>query len=242
LLKVIPLDEVHDLLQRGATPDIADDVGQTALMYAAFPPLDRELFRILVRAGGNLEARRKDGMTGLHLACAGGDAETAQEWISAGANVCATTPEGATPLMLAATWPRIVAALLNAGAEVNPVDQDGHSALVYATLKQHGLRSADQLQVIRMLIDAGADLNCRDHEGITPLGHAQRVLERTRLEKEVIQAHTSPNTVDSGTTRMRNHLIEHSREVNPDFDPSLSDDVSIAEAVTRLIASATHVE
>jgi hypothetical protein len=188
LLKRISPDDTRDLLARGANPGIADDVGQTALMHAASPPLNRERFRLLVEAGADVDARRNDGWTGLHLAAAGGMADAAEEWLRAGADVHARTPEGATPLMLAATWLDIVRLLLAAGADVNAADQDGHTALTWAIVKQSWRHDECQLDSMRAMIDAGVDVNQRDREGVTPLGHARRELARIQLEEEVNRA------------------------------------------------------
>jgi hypothetical protein len=38
------------------------------------------------------------------------------------------------------------------------------------------------------MLAAGADVNIRDREGVTPLGHARRVLRRVELEQEVVRA------------------------------------------------------
>jgi hypothetical protein len=187
LLKRNSLETARDLLARGANPSIADEVGQTALMHAAFPPFDRERFRLLVQAGADVEARR-DGLTGLHLACAGGEAEAVSEWVRAGADIDARAPGGATPLMLGATWPRIVRTLLNKGADVNTVDEEGHCALVYAILRQCCVGADGQLEAMRALIDAGADVNLRDRGGISPLGHTKRGLAEALLEEEVTLA------------------------------------------------------
>jgi hypothetical protein len=188
LLKRISLRDVAELLRHGANPNIADEHGQTALMHAAFPPFERERFRMVAEAGADLEARRYDGYTGLHLACSGGEAVAAEEWVRVSADVHSRTSEGATPLMLAARWPDIVRLLLAAGAETNAADEDGHNALAYAILQQCCVGAERQLEAIQALLDAGIDVNQRDRNGITPLGHAQRALREAELEQEVCRA------------------------------------------------------
>lgn len=188
LLKRVSLQDAQSLLARGANPSIADEHGQTALMLAASPPLDRGMFRLLVQSGADVDARRNDGFTGLHLACSGGMDDTAEEWVRAGADVQARGPKGATPLMLAAKWPAIVRLLLSAGADVHAIDQDGHTALAYAIILQSWVKPSRQLEALRTMLAAGADVNVRDREGITPLGHAQRALRRAELEQEVMRA------------------------------------------------------
>ncbi len=188
LLKKIPYEEMHECLDNSADPNIADEWGQTALMYAAGPPFESRRFRLLVKAGANVDACRYDGLNGLQLACLGGESRAATEWVKAGANIHARTPEGATPLMLGARWTQVVAMLLKAGAEVNAIDDDGHSALTHAIVRPIRWEATDSSMTVQTLIEAGADVNRRDRQGITALGHARRVLAEFNLEEEVFRA------------------------------------------------------
>ena len=115
-------------------------------------------------------------------------APAAAEWLAAGADVHARTPEGATPLMLAATWPGVVEALLRHGADANAADADGHTALVYAIEHQSPIEPDKGLRALKMLLAAGAYPNAPDRAGVTPFSHARRTLARARLEEDVSRA------------------------------------------------------
>ncbi len=196
LFKRIPLKELAMLLERGADPNVADDAGQTTLMHAAFPPFNRERFDLLWKAGAKLETRRNDGLNGLHLACSGGEAETAAVWVAVGADVNAVATGGATPLMFGASWDNIVTMLLAHNAAVNTRDEDGYSALAYAVLKQKPIGAKSLLNSIRALLAAGADVGLLDKQGLSPIDHARRVLARVDLEKECLQAFMEARTTE----------------------------------------------
>src|SRR5262249_15209494 len=103
-------------------------------------------------------------------------------------DVTARLPDGTTPLMLGATWPKIVRTLLAAGADVNAADDEGHTALVYAISRQLSLDGEPMLLAVQELLAAGADVNQPDREGVTAQEHARRALARVDLEEEVFRA------------------------------------------------------
>jgi ankyrin repeat protein len=246
LLKRIPLDELTALLERGADPNVADDAGQTALMHAAFRPFDRERFERLVQAGANLEVRRTDGFNGLQLACSGGETESAAAWIAAGADVNVSTPHGATPLMLSASWDKIVKLLLAHNATVNAVDQDGHSALAYAVLRQNSVRAKRQLQAIQELLSAGANVSLSDGQGLTPLDHARRVLARVDLSNEVMQAFADSRAAEErrpsqSVRKQQTEWLEQHRRAYPEDESLIKDFLdnrTLASEVLELLDAA----
>ena len=148
--------------------NVADDAGQTALMHAAFPPFDREMFRLLAEAGADTECRRNDGCTGLVNAAAGGETDAARAWIEAGADVNATGRNRNTPLMLAAQgWLNIVDALLTAGADLTAADADGDTALHFAVVGYRWSTEQDKSAIVRRLLEAGANVRTRNRKGHT---------------------------------------------------------------------------
>jgi ankyrin repeat protein len=85
-------------------------------------------------------------------------------------------PGGFTPLLLAAREGRVAAAraLIDAGADVNEVDPERHSAIVIALINGH-------FDVAGLLIDRGIDVNIEDRVGQTALYAA-------------VDAHTVPSS------------------------------------------------
>lgn len=83
--------------------------------------------------------------------------------------VNALDSDGSTPLHCA-TWKGhliIVEALLEAGANVNAVNQNEH----WGTTPLHAAAHANQAAIAKMLLDHGADAKATDMEGRTPMFH-----------------------------------------------------------------------
>ena len=119
---------------------------------------ERQAVRALLQQKADVNAAQGDGMTALHWAAAGNDAELALLLIRAGANVKATTRVGAmTPLALAASNGNaaIIDALLNAGADANAATADGATALMTAA-------AAGSAEGVKALLAHGAGANARE--------------------------------------------------------------------------------
>jgi hypothetical protein len=178
--------ELLGLKATGYDLSSADDAGQTALMDAAFPPFNKDKFRKLVRVGVNLNARRSDGMTGLMLACAGGDEEAVAEWLNAGAEVNLRGPDDCTALMLGAKYGNIVESLLAHGARAADKDKDGGTALEYSLNNLSVMFVGKRLKAVELIAEclsrSSPDALQRSYE------RAMDLSRKTRLEIEILHA------------------------------------------------------
>ena len=93
-------DSVQLLLNNGADPNVRNDAGATALMWAVEDP---EKTRLLLRRGANVNVRSADGQTPLIVAAGRfGCAATTKLLLEAGANPSEKTSDGSTPFGAAA--------------------------------------------------------------------------------------------------------------------------------------------
>jgi ankyrin repeat protein len=126
------------------------------------------------------------GATPLLRAAKAGDIEVVKVLLAKSADVKLTTKFGMTPVMAAAglgtkeedttgrkkTEEQAVASIklgLDAGADVNAVDNQGQTAL-------HGAAQKGWDQVVQFLVDHGAKLDVKDKKGRTPLDAAMGLL------------------------------------------------------------------
>ena len=123
------------LLQRGANPAAADNVGNTALHNAAIHG-NRSAVRLLLARNVPLSGKNVMGMTPMIMAGIRNDAAIARMLLDAGADVNGTDGLGSTPLMWASFSeqgdPTLVDMLLRAGANPSVKNKMGESALVWA--------------------------------------------------------------------------------------------------------------
>ena len=127
-----------------------------------------ETVRQLLADGCDANAIDEDGEPCLFLACAFGQAESAQLLITAHANVAAcSASSGATALGVASLGGHleIIDALLRAGAAVDARGELGTAAL-------HGCAAHGQVVCAARLLDAHASPSATDARGATPLHYA----------------------------------------------------------------------
>ena len=184
------------LLQYGANVEDATQhglfEGKTALSWAASQGRT-EAVAVLLQAGADPQRMSKRGVFlgkgPLMWSASQGRTEVVRLLLAAGVDVNHSSDEGnfrgKTCLMWASSQGRVetVALLLEFGADVNAVDEDGVSALMWASgsevkdekdHKQGLLEKATKghIEVIRLLLKYGAQPDVRDRDGITAIMYA----------------------------------------------------------------------
>src|SRR5262245_18950140 len=196
---------VERLLKAGVSADATGPYGETALHTCAYSG-NTAAARVLLAARASVDPGDSwRGQTPLMWAAAKRHPETMKALIDAGADVNARStiikwarqrtdeprdkwlpPGGWTPLLLAAREDcvKCVDVLAAAGADLNIMDPEQHTALIVALINGH-------YDVAGRLIDHGADLNVQDQVGQTALWAA-------------VDAHTMPDSNRPPPTEMEN--------------------------------------
>jgi hypothetical protein len=146
----------------------------------------RAMSLFLIDAGAPLDARQHLGRTLLHEAASGGDPELIRLLVARGLNVNAVDDHFHNPPLECAVGhdkAQAVAALLEAGANVNQRGANGRPPLYTAVLGKH-------VKIVQMLLAAGADPTIADMSGQTPLdlARAQNPALAKVLEQAIQQA------------------------------------------------------
>ena len=151
------------LLEAGASVDLKNDDGYTALHVVAPTPSFTPIFADLLDAGFGVNVRSHAGYTPLHIAAINGNVAHVKALLATKrADLGARTNDGNTPLHLAAKDGRadLVSLLLRDGsAAVDAKNNDGDAPLHLAA--NH--------RILRELIGAGADANVQNNRNQTPL-------------------------------------------------------------------------
>ncbi len=132
-----------------------------------------DLIQMLLDAELNVNEPNSDGETPLHMAFYSQPLQREEQAIIlnllvAGADPNAPNIDGITPFMLAVVVdspPSIIRQMLNKGARVNEMDEDGDTALIMAAANGNE-------ETVKLLIDAGADVNAKNGDNETALSLA----------------------------------------------------------------------
>src|SRR6185312_2616388 len=139
---------------------LAASDGTTDLHRAISVDAPAENVEALIKAGADVNAKNRYGVTPLSLAAAGGDARILRLLLEAGASLKAadaSLSDGRTLLMLAARTGRVdaIRLLVDKGANVNAAEtRTGSTALMWAAAE-------NRAEAVRALVSAGADVNAR---------------------------------------------------------------------------------
>jgi ankyrin repeat protein len=157
------VDNVRELVERGAELNAIDDYGAT-ILHAQFRdvpylPVVRELLRL----GANVDARAGNGKTALMMAVEQVRPDIVQELIARGASVNIADEDGKTAVMYAAMTGRLdcIPILVAGGADLSLRDRRGESAMDLV----EG-RNADRVRKLLLALIAGEESEYRDTEVI----------------------------------------------------------------------------
>ncbi len=154
---------VRSLLQQKADVNASLVDGTTALHWAVRAD-DLDTAGMLIRAGANVKATDRYGLTPLSLACSNGSALMIRKLLDAGADPNSASPQGDTVLMIAARLgdTDALTALLDRGAAVNAKDSPlEQTALMWAVRENHPA-------AVHLLLEHGADVNAKTRTGKAP--------------------------------------------------------------------------
>jgi ankyrin repeat protein len=157
------LEDAHQLLATGRTPNFADDAGNTPLMFAVANWSFLDGIKSLLEAGADVAAKNEQGLTAIHVAVELGQVEALQMVLAKGGDINAHDQNGLTPLQVATMLDNAnkVTVLLESGADIEAANRAGQRALHYAA-------DCGRDGILKLLLERGARPDVRDDNGHTP--------------------------------------------------------------------------
>ena len=144
--------------------------GCKSLLGIALMRGHEELAVWLLDNGASLEMHEVNHQSALHIAALGDCSKLIPRLQAAGCDVRDVDDAGDTPLLDATSRasPQTIAALIEAGADVQKSSHDRQTPLHRAVIRYERTRSGAALEIISLLLSAGADPDAADATGQTP--------------------------------------------------------------------------
>jgi len=166
------LKTVQMLLDHNANPFARDDNGHYPIHFMrSMTDTEIKIADLLLKHGNDVNAVDNQGWTPLIDCFADDDCDLPmlRFLIAHGANVNARAKDGNGTLVMAiGLSPEATRTLLEHGAEVDPINEDGDTPLTLC------LKGDSQADTVKTLIAHGADVNHRNKAGETPLSLARK--------------------------------------------------------------------
>ena len=166
-------ESVTKLLAQGASVEMQDENGRTALIIAAYQN-NLPIANVLIQMGADVNKQDNTQQSAYLIATSEGYLELLKVTLQAGADVHSKDSYNGTGLIRAADrgHVEIIQELLKTDIEIDHINNLGWTALLEAIILGDG--GPRHTEVVRLLVEAGADVNLADSNGITPLAHARQ--------------------------------------------------------------------
>jgi serine/threonine protein kinase/ankyrin repeat protein len=190
-----------------------DNDGESLLHFAVISK-NKEIFKLLIQNGADINIKDNKGRTTLDYAILRNNEEIAKILIEKGADVNAKDNEGGTILRSALYNRRsIFKLLIEKGADINAKDNKGRTIL-HSALMSHGSTE----DTIKLLIEKGADVNAKDNEGRTTLDYVVMYNQKTDYTisnfKLLIEKGADINAKDSeGRSLLHNAVLNNNIQI-----------------------------
>jgi uncharacterized protein len=169
--KTNDLANVVTALEQGADIETKEPLGAMTPLIIASTNGSTEIATYLIEMGADVNATNKQGVTPLIGAALNGHADLVALLAPHTTNLDQLSgmryKENALHLAARDGHTAVIAALLEAGADINALEGTRSTALMYAAYNGH-------LEAVELLIQQGADLNLSDQGGQTALYWANR--------------------------------------------------------------------
>jgi ankyrin repeat protein len=167
--EAIKLEQIKDLLDRGASIHARDRDGNTPLILAA-ASFEPDIVRLLLERGADANAvNYKSGRTALVAAIGFNDRVMLEALLASGADINLREPPIGQSEYQALTWEQKKTIYLSLGeGEAESVSRlRGIMGLGFAPIHQAAF--SGELMALELLFELGADIEARDYRGHTPL-------------------------------------------------------------------------